>query len=125
MHICNILSTYKRNCIMKKTLLLASFLLTSISAFAHYPYVHINNTTSEAISGEVRYAVCKDDYFTISPHTAWTAESRGLCLVKGISAQDIEHPSFKIHGYHSSGTTYSQFAVIKDGDHLAITRVVT
>ena len=82
-----------------------------------YPLVSISNTVDHKVSGMVSYAgpylLCKTDYYSIAPKGSWTASSRGLCLVTKITAA-VEAPYGKVYAtpYKSSGTGYSQFAVI-------------
>ena len=84
-----------------------------------YPLVSISNTVDHKVSGTVSYGgratifFCKPDYYSIAPKATWTASSRGLCLVTKITAT-VEAPYGKVYAtpYKSSGTGYSQFAVI-------------
>ena len=64
---------------------------------------------------------CADDYVyeAIAPGGSWTASSRGLCLVHFVSAI-LALPGFpdgfECGQYKSSGTSYSQYSIIMDGD---------
>ena len=84
------------------------------------------------VSGKVYYAgapvFCSNDSYSVTPNTAWTASSRGSCLVTKITAT-VKTPNgdVKATSYTSSGTSYSQFAVINhgDGDNFQVTRRVS
>jgi hypothetical protein len=94
-----------------------------------YPLVHISNSTPYAVAGKVSYAsaFCSDDDYTINPSPGtWTAKSRGVCLVTEISAKLLVNGSWvNASSYTSSGTSYSQFAIIQTGNTYAVTRVVS
>ena len=94
-----------------------------------YPVVEIANSTNYIASGTVSYAsiFCSNDDYSVTPNTTWSASSRGVCLVTGISAT-VKTPSGDIVAtpYDSSGTSYSQFAIIQTGDNtFAVTRRVS
>jgi hypothetical protein len=81
-----------------------------------YPAVHIVNSTSYAVTGTVVYSVCSDDNYNIDagPGTSWTGPSRGGCLITEITAQLAVNGSFiSATPYTSSGTSYSQFAILQ------------
>ena len=95
----------------------------------NYPYVAITNSTPYIASGTVAYEslLCSNDEYTVTPNTTWTADSRGLCLVQKISAT-LKTPAGSIVAtpYTSSGTSYSQFAILQTGPtSFAVTRIVT
>jgi hypothetical protein len=81
-----------------------------------YPVVEIVDSTPYNISGTVSYAsiFCSNDNYSATPNTTWSASSRGVCLVTNISAV-VKTPNGDIVAtpYTSSGTSYSQFAVIQ------------
>ena len=83
-----------------------------------YPRVTIANSTTFIISGKVSYmsAFCSNDHYDATPNTTWKAGSRGVCLVTKISAK-VKTPDGDIVAtpYTSSGTSYSEFAVIQTG----------
>jgi hypothetical protein len=83
-----------------------------------YPNVQIANSTSFNASGTVSYRsiFCSNDDYSVTPNTTWTAGSRGVCLVTEISAV-VQTPNGNIQAtpYTSSGTSYSQFAIIQTG----------
>jgi hypothetical protein len=94
-----------------------------------YPLVNIVNSTNYLASGTVNYAsaFCSDDSYTVTPGVRWTAENRGVCLLTGISAV-VKTPSGDVTAtpYSSSGTSYSQFAIIQTGfASFEVTRRVT
>jgi len=98
----------------------------------HYPYVHIINSTAYQITGTVQYpgAFCSNDGYSIPPSygTSWTADSRGLCLVSAVTATVSipNQPPIEATSYQSSGTAYSQFAVIQTNSNpmqFSVTRI--
>ncbi|TWD93364.1 hypothetical protein FB550_1151 [Neobacillus bataviensis] len=93
-----------------------------------YPDVSITNSTQFIASGRVEYlsAFCRDDNYTVTPNTTWT-NSRGVCLITRITAT-VRTPDgdFAATPYTSSGTSYSQFAIIQTGrNRFEVTRIVT
>jgi hypothetical protein len=94
-----------------------------------YPVVKIFDSTIYNASGKVYYmsAFCSDDNYTVTPNTKWQADSRGVCLLTKITAT-VKTPSGDIVAtpYESSGTSYSNFAIIQTGENkFAVTRIVT
>ncbi|WP_339238833.1 hypothetical protein MKX40_30370 [Paenibacillus sp. FSL R5-0517] len=94
-----------------------------------YPLVRIYNSTSFNASGKVEYAslFCSDDNYVVQRDETWQASSRGVCLVTRITAT-VRTPSGNIEAepYTSSGTSYSQFAIIQVGpNRFQVTRVVS
>lgn len=94
-----------------------------------YPLAHIINSTAFAASGTVHYAsaFCSNDNFSIAAHGQWTASSRGVCLITEISVTVYVNGSpVNATPYTSSGTSYSQFAVVQTGPNsFAVTRMTT
>jgi hypothetical protein len=89
-----------------------------------YPLVHISNSTVHYVSGIVYYAGCRNDDYHMDANSEWTAKSRGVCLLTEISAEvDEDGKKVRATPYTSSGTSYSQFAVIKIHDGYAVTRI--
>lgn len=84
-----------------------------------YPNVSVADSTAYLVSGTVHYlsAFCSNDDYSATPNTTWTARSRGACLVTKIDAV-VKTPGGDIEAvpYTSSGTSYSQFAVIQTGE---------
>ncbi|HDG1690263.1 TPA: hypothetical protein R4S64_000609 [Kluyvera georgiana] len=78
-----------------------------------YPQACVVNTTKYRIHGEIKYAACSTDHFNIRPGQS-ASFPRGLCLLTRINAT-IELPDRDVEAkpYTSSGTSYSQFAVIE------------
>ncbi|WFR63759.1 hypothetical protein P9222_05675 [Paenibacillus amylolyticus] len=94
-----------------------------------YPPVRIYNSTSFTATGRVEYAslFCSDDNYAVQREETWQASSRGACLVTRITAT-VRTPSGNIEAepYTSSGTSYSQFAIIQVGpNRFQVTRVVS
>jgi len=85
-----------------------------------YPKVHIVNSTAYSVSGTVHYAsiFCSNDNYGMGAGKDWTANGRGVCLVTKISA-DVSTPGGTVSAsaYTSSGTSYSEFAVIQTSDN--------
>ena len=91
-----------------------------------YPVVQICNSTPYPASGEVSYAsiFCSNDSFTLAPGACWEAASRGVCLVTKITVVvTVNGNPVQAAPYTSSGTSYSQFAVVQVGNGFAVTRV--
>lgn len=93
-----------------------------------YPLVKITNSTAYVVEGEVKYCsvFCSNDNYIVAAGTSWEAKSRGVCLVKEITATvNVNGNKIKAESYESSGTSYSQFAVVNMGDNkFSVTRVV-
>ncbi|SFT23616.1 hypothetical protein [Paenibacillus sp. BC26] len=94
-----------------------------------YAPVQIFNSTSYNAFGTVEYAsiFCSDDNYRVARNSTWTASSRGICLVTRITAV-VQTPSGNIQAepYNSSGTSFSQFAIIQVGENrFQVTRVVS
>jgi hypothetical protein len=92
-----------------------------------YPPVTVNNSTPYICRGTVEYAsaFCSNDNYILPPGRNWTAGSRGVCLVTKIDAT-VETPNgdVKASPYTSSGTSYSNFAIIQTGvNQYAVTRI--
>lgn len=81
-----------------------------------YPLVKITNSTPFEAVGEVCYlsAFCSNDDYQVKSFHDWTADSRGVCLVNRITAT-LKTPDGDIQAipYESTGTSYSEFAIIK------------
>ena len=117
-----------------------------VSNLQHYPYVHITNNTPYATPasaprkwpfyddddnwpGTPTHGVhvvyngswCSDDYVyeAIAPGGSWTASSRGVCLVyriRVVLALPGLPDGLTCRLYKSSGTSYSQYSIIMDGE---------
>ncbi|MCK6076695.1 hypothetical protein [Paenibacillus silvae] len=94
-----------------------------------YPLVRIYNSTSYNASGKVEYAsiFCRDDNYYVQRDETWEASSRGVCLVTKITATvRTPYGNIEAEPYTSSGTSYSQFAIIQVGpNQFRVTRVVS
>jgi hypothetical protein len=91
-----------------------------------YPDVHITDSTKFTVAGTVHYIACSSDDFNIGPGSDWS-HSRGVCLISKITSQ-VFLPDRQVDAtpYESSGTSYSQFAVIENPPgQYAVTRVVS
>ncbi|MFC2078932.1 hypothetical protein ACFLSZ_03020 [Candidatus Bipolaricaulota bacterium] len=91
-----------------------------------YPPVKVTNSTQYMAKGTAKFIACKHWDYSLSPIT-YDEHKRGLCLLKKISAV-VSTPGGDIEAtpYTSSGTSYSQFAVIQTGEHeFVVTRIVT
>jgi hypothetical protein len=92
-----------------------------------YPNVEITNNTNFVCSGDVKYAGCKTDvYKNLQPGATWQGPGRGLCLLTKVNAL-VATPGTPTPAtpYTSSGTSYSQFAIIRQGANYVVTRIVT
>jgi hypothetical protein len=93
-----------------------------------YPDVTIFNATNFMVSGTVHYrsALCSNDDYTVTPGTPWS-HSRGLCLITKIDGTVLTpQGKFEATPYESSGTSYSEYAIISTGPNsFEITRRVT
>lgn len=91
-----------------------------------YPLVHITNSTNYPASGKVGYlsAFCSDDNYSVDANKDWRASSRGVCLLGSITATlTINGQSVTATPYQSTGTAYSEFAIIQTGNNYAVVRV--
>lgn len=92
-----------------------------------YSLVHITNSTAYDANGTVSYAsaFCSDDQYSVKAGQAWQATSRGVCLVTQISAYlSVGDKTIQAASYESSGTSYSQYAIIQIGpESFAVTRI--
>jgi|1185.fasta_scaffold764047_1 hypothetical protein len=84
-----------------------------------YPPVSILNTVPYSALGTVRYLgwFCTDDNYQVGPFPAsWTGPDRGVCLITEVSAV-VNTPGGPVQAkpYSSSGTSFSQFAIIQTG----------
>jgi hypothetical protein len=88
-----------------------------------YSDAHVENSTKYAATGQVVYSVCSDDSFNISAGDSWS-HSRGICLIKKVTAQLSVNGQFvSATPYTSSGTSYSQFIIFEKSDGtFAVTR---
>lgn len=94
-----------------------------------YPPVEIKNSTAFIAWGTVVYrsVFCRNDSYHVTPNTTWKSPGRGVCLVTEITAT-VRTPGGDIVAtpYTSSGTSYSQFAIIQTGaSSFQVTRIVT
>jgi hypothetical protein len=94
-----------------------------------YPNVQIHDSTNYVVRGTVHLATvfCSNDDYYATPGTTWTGPGRGVCLVTKIDAL-VTTPGGEIWAtpYESSGTSYSQYAVIQTGPtSFEVTRRVT
>lgn len=93
-----------------------------------YPDVKIHNSTPFHATGKVEYDgfFCSDDNYSVKSGGDW-AHSRGVCLITKITAT-IDTPIGRVNAtsYDSSGTSYSNFAIIRIGDQyqFQVTRIV-
>ncbi|MFN5984308.1 MAG: hypothetical protein ACK476_07505 [Fluviicola sp.] len=90
-----------------------------------YPDVHIQNSCGHTATGTISYAACSSDSYNLG-NGSGQSFGRGVCLVTEISAT-ILLPTGKVDAtpYSSSGTSYSQYAVIQSSPGVyAVTRVV-
>ena len=93
-----------------------------------YPKVQILNSTQYVASGTVYlHQFCGNDDYSVTPTHTWTGSERGICLMTEINAL-LKTPNGDVwaKSYTSSGTSYSQYAVIQTGPtSFEVTRRVT
>lgn len=68
-----------------------------------------------------------DTYILTKKRTMWTGPYRGICLVTKITATITTPTGDEVVAtpYTSSGTSYSQYAVISKDSQYQVTRVVS
>lgn len=103
--------------------------MDSQAAPAAYPPIKLTNSTPYlAASGTVRYLswACRDDdYQNLQSGHTWTGPGRGTCLLTEITAI-VRTPGGDVYAepYQSSGTSYSNFAIIQIGENkFKVTRI--
>lgn len=107
-------------------LFMACALVQPSVASADYPLAHIQNNTEYAVSGTVEYAsaLCRNDGYSVAPGGSWTARSRGVCLITGItgsiSGRARYGESLEVVPYDSTGTSYSKFQINAHGGQYRI-----
>jgi putative hemolysin len=76
-----------------------------------YPLATITNNTPYAARGTVEYAsvFCSNDDYVVDPGATWTASSRGVCLITGITAS-LTGADDAV-AYTSTGTSYAKFFI--------------
>ncbi len=90
-----------------------------------YPHVTIDNSTPYHISGQVDFVVCLQSAFVVNSGHKWEDDDRGVCLVKEVTATvATDNGNVVAKPYTSSGTAFSQFAVIYRNGGYEVTRVV-
>lgn len=78
-----------------------------------YPKACVVNTTRYRVHGEIKYAACSTDNFNLRAG-AQESFARGLCLLTRINAVvQLEDRDVQAKPYTSTGTSYSQLAVIE------------
>jgi hypothetical protein len=98
-------------------LALAHITTFGISAHAAYPNAKVTNRTEFHATGEINYASCKNDKFSVAPGQTWTGPGRGVCLITWIRSSLSGNPKTPgakagaVQQYSSSGTSYSNFII--------------
>jgi len=78
-----------------------------------YSNVNVHNSTSFPVVGSVQYLSCSPDNFNLAPNNVSNI-SRGSCLISAITAQvNVNGSWINASSYESTGTSYSQFAVVQ------------
>jgi hypothetical protein len=99
-----------------------------VAATAYPPVKLTNSTPYLASSGTVRYlswSCTNDNYANLQSGHIWTGPPRGICLISEITGI-VRTPSGDVvaEPYESSGTSYSNFAIIQIGENkFKITRI--
>ena len=107
----------------------AAIFATAAPSVSAYPDVSVVNSTPHDVKGRVEYLswLCTDDGYTATPELKWS-NGRGACLITDVKA--TMHPDggspIGCAPYKSSGTSYSQFAVLYDAssNECQVTRIV-
>jgi len=91
-----------------------------------YPKVNIINSTDKNMKIKVYYALRSHDEGLIEPWGSWTGPGRGVCLLTKVEATvTVNNGEYKVQPYTSTGTSYSQFAVLQtDEKSFQVTRRV-
>ena len=105
---------------LKKFVALAVLLFAFVTAAQAYPNVTIKNLTKYTASGEVNYAACKNDKFTVAPGATWKGPNRGACLITWISANLSGWG--QATKYTSSGTGFAEFVIGISGNGYEVYR---
>ncbi len=81
--------------------------------------LRIANRTTFAAVGQVNYAACRADTFSVAPGQTWSTNGRGLCLitsiVAGLQPATAGQQAPGVTAYSSSGTSYADFAIAQSG----------
>ncbi len=81
--------------------------------------LRIANKTTSVVQGQVNYAACKADAYTVSPGQTWSTNGRGLCLIRSITAAlrpaTAGQQVAPVTAYSSSGTSFADFSITQTG----------
>ena len=90
-----------------------------------YPYVTVANSTQFHVSGRVDFAVCLQSTYVANSGQQWTDDERGVCLVTKVTAT-VATPDGNVAAkpYTSTGTSFSNFAVIYRNGNYEVTRII-
>lgn len=89
-----------------------------------YPFVSISNSTQHNVSGRVEFAACFQSTYVTHVGQTWTDDERGVCLVTKITAVVATNDgNVEARPYVSTGTSYSNYAVIYRNGNYEVTRV--
>lgn len=94
----------------------------------HYSPAAIHNSTKHRCDGRIHYNNGDQEQFTAIAWDSWTSQGeRGLSLINRIEAKVILDDGISVDAdaYTSSGSGYSEFAMIKKKGDFIITRIVS
>ncbi|MES2128233.1 MAG: hypothetical protein V4463_13255, partial [Pseudomonadota bacterium] len=96
----------------------------TLSSSAHAYDLRIANRTTFTVQGQVSYAACRADHFSVAPGQTWSSNGRGLCLIRSIAGglsptAAVPHPPV-ISAYSSSGTSYADFVIAQTANSYRI-----
>ena len=90
-----------------------------------YPFVTVANSTQFHVSGRVEFAVCLQSTYVANAGQKWTDDERGLCLVTKVTATvATADGNVTAKPYTSTGTSFSNFAVIYRDGNYEVTRII-
>ena len=94
-----------------------------------YDLIRISNSTNYSATGTVHLAsaFCSNDRYSADANTTWTQSRRGVCLLDKISAILVTpEGTVEAAPYVSSGTSYSQFAILQTAPgQFQVTRLIS
>lgn len=95
----------------------------------YYPDVRVINLVRDwKASGQVVYSACKTGSYDDLEFGEYFTEWRGGCLIRQVNAK-LYNGNLSVHAatYWSSGTSYSQFEIVRwgTGDSFCVRRVGT
>jgi hypothetical protein len=97
------------------------------SGVSDYPPVQVTDSTNYTCTGEINYlsVFCSNDQYVVDAGHTFTGPDRGVCLVDKITATvQTANGDVEATPYTSSGTSYSQYAIVQIGsDSFQVIRI--